>query len=392
MNTELSMASACEHHHTEHHDPFPPAEEDLYMDLVINAKSTSGAVAPGEPAGPEVAQRIQDIQARLPRRWSSLTHTESNHVIGAFAAQYQSLPTSHPLFEHHHNHDKEHQNGHSCGKMHGPIRRRFDALETRVLGRISNRTAKAVAAAVFRLSALTVCPGDDIAAIGLQIHGAIAGHHETEHGHHEEQAILPKSIQAVKEQATDTPKPQPAGAEAAPVRAKKRRVLALASTALIALGFGVAGDHAETQNHQPSQTAIAPPLADHKQPPIAKPSVPEQYTNQIVVRPGDTAWALAETEVATVGHAHSVAVTNAIVSYMTYLNRSQVTAIDHLKPNQTLQTPTGDTIDRIYKAVTQADSDPQLARYLTTINNQATRYTPQLQEVLPQLDSYLRSQ
>jgi len=386
------MTSPCGHEHREHHSPFPPAEEDLYMDLVVATKITASTTAdPAESAGPEIAQRIQDIQARLPGRWSSLTRTESQQVMGAFAAQYLSLPTSHPLFEHRHNDDKEHQDGHSCGKIHGPIRRRFDALEARVLGRISNRTAKAVAAAAFRLGALTVCPGDDIAAIGLQIHGAIAGHHETEHSHHEEQAVLPKPIQVVKEQSADTPKPQSSATEATPVRAKKRRAFALASVTLIALGFGLAGDHAETQDRQQSQTATSP-LADRKESSLAKPSVPERFTSSVALHPGDTAWSLAEAKVATAGQVDSIAATNAIVSYMAYLNREDIADINHLKPNQTLQTPASLTVERIYKATVQADTDPQLAHYLTTINSQPTRHTPQLQEALPQLDAYLRSQ
>lgn len=204
MSPELLAPASCDHDHQGHqHNPFPPAEEDLYMKLVGGAGEQAPEVTAAVPHA--IEHRIADIQARLPRQWSILSPAVSTRVAQGFAAQYESLPTSHPLFEHQHSHDGDHQDSHSCGKVHGPLRRRFDALEAKVLDRISHRTAKAVAAAVFRLSALTVCPGDDIAAIGLQVHSAMAGHHEAEHGHHEEQAILPRKIRIEAEQHVSGP-------------------------------------------------------------------------------------------------------------------------------------------------------------------------------------------
>jgi len=196
----------CSHTH-ETSEPFPPLEENLYISLsriVMRDKQPHHEA----PVDEQNLEQLVTVEARLGDRWSKQMTTAQRAKVATLLSQQRSeLPTSHPLFEQQHAHSSHTvEGGHSCGKLHGPLRRRFDALEAKVIGRISNHTAKAVAAAVFRLSALTVCPGDDIAAIGLQIHSAVAGHHEAEHSHHDEQAILPRSVRIETDQATQPPR------------------------------------------------------------------------------------------------------------------------------------------------------------------------------------------
>ena len=200
-----------EHIHThETHEPFPAAEEDLFISLVRAAENTT--VSPAnlpKIIAPHVEARLTDVRARLGEKWHGPSDKQVREDIAAnFSQQYEGLPTSHPLFEgqpHDHTHGD-----HSCGKLHGPVRKQLDRLENAMLRRVRNHTARAIAAGVFRLSALTICPGDDILAIGLQVHSSIVGHHESEHEHHEEYAILPTRPRIVVElpaQREDEPTP-----------------------------------------------------------------------------------------------------------------------------------------------------------------------------------------
>lgn len=172
-----------EHAH-DHAQPFPVAAENLLLDLARRARASKlEALADGEINGD-----ISEIKARLGDAYPALSASQEAGVAAAFAAEGDGLPTTHPRFEHSHaHHDDE-----GCTKTHGPMRRVFDSFEHAVLGRVRNHRVKLVAALAFRGSALAICPGDDIAAIGLQLYGAFTGHTGHEHITAEQQAILPR--------------------------------------------------------------------------------------------------------------------------------------------------------------------------------------------------------
>lgn len=190
-----------EHHHGahEHTHPFPPEEENLLLSLSDQWNNATLPIGQRLEADQVLALEkqygITDIESRLGRRILPRQARGYTTVLQVFAEQHSSLPTTHPLFDHDshaHSHSSAHEGAHNCGKAHGPVRRRLDKLESTVLGRIGNKRVHAIAAAAFRLSALTLCPGDDIMAIGAQVYGSISGHVDSHGSHdHEEQAILP---------------------------------------------------------------------------------------------------------------------------------------------------------------------------------------------------------
>lgn len=70
-------------------------------------------------------------------------------------------------------------------------------MEQRAL-RLKNKRVALVAAAAIRAGSLFFCPGDDIAAIGLQVYSSIGGNVTHEEGHHEENGILPSPVRIEK--------------------------------------------------------------------------------------------------------------------------------------------------------------------------------------------------
>lgn len=97
------------------------------------------------------------------------------------------MESTHFHGEHHHAHS------HECGHSHGMVKERLDSIEQRAL-RLKNKRVALVAAAAIRAGSLFFCPGDDIAAIGLQVYSSIDGHATHEEGHHEENGILPPPV------------------------------------------------------------------------------------------------------------------------------------------------------------------------------------------------------
>lgn len=145
---------------------------------------------------------LADARSRLGDLYPKLNSRQTMAVAQAYEAAYDSLPTSHPRYAPLHDHD-EHSHGHGhdgCDRIHGPVRKTFAKFEHRVLGKINNHQARKFAAAAFRASALLFCPGDDIAALGLQLYAPFSSH-TTEHSHRHEEpmAILPSRPYVVLE-------------------------------------------------------------------------------------------------------------------------------------------------------------------------------------------------
>lgn len=194
----MQLTSDCmehiHHDHThEHHEPFAPAAESLLLDLATQARAGTLPVPDGldfdEVAALEQQYDIKNIKARLGDAYPNLDPLGEAAVAIAFAERVGALPATHGRYDHSHGHGDD-----GCGKTHGPVRRAMDTFEHKVLGRIRNQRVRLVAAAAFRGSSLILCPGDDLAAIGLQLYGAFTGHtgHDTHGDHAEHQAILPR--------------------------------------------------------------------------------------------------------------------------------------------------------------------------------------------------------
>ena len=87
----------------------------------------------------------------------------------------------------------QHAHSHECGHSHGVIKERMDTLEQRAM-KLKNRRVALVAVAAIRAGSLFFCPGDDIAAIGLQVYSSIDGNITHEHSDHDESAVLPPPV------------------------------------------------------------------------------------------------------------------------------------------------------------------------------------------------------
>ena len=92
-----------------------------------------------------------------------------------------------------HGYDQGHAHSHECGHSHGVIKERLGTMEQRAL-RLKNKRIALVAAAAIRAGSLFFCPGDDIAAIGLQLYSSIDGNVSHEEAHHDEYGVLPSPV------------------------------------------------------------------------------------------------------------------------------------------------------------------------------------------------------
>lgn len=77
-----------------------------------------------------------------------------------------------------------------CDHNHGQVARFVHALEHKAAH--SNLRLRRFMVAFLRALSLVFCPGDDIAAIGLQLYSSIDGHSDAHH--HETKAILPEPV------------------------------------------------------------------------------------------------------------------------------------------------------------------------------------------------------
>lgn len=185
------------HHHHEnhvHHEPDLEGDgvwalhaEDLYLRLADQARTPLINGVP-IPAAPEEPAAMRDTRQRLGQRAPVLNKNQEEFVRHAFAAHHEHLPQREQSQHHGHDHG-------GCGKRHGPLQRLFEKVEHTAISRVKQQRAKVAVALLFRAGLFTMCPGDDIAAIGLQVYGSVAGgqqeHHE-EHSHDEVYAVLPR--------------------------------------------------------------------------------------------------------------------------------------------------------------------------------------------------------
>ena len=132
----------------------------------------------------ETRHNIASIRARLGEAYPQLTPEQDAAVVVRYANLCSNTEIGHlPTDQHNHDvHD-------DCGHNHGIAHKKLGKIERLTLGRLTSKRAQKLAAIAFRAISLLFCPGDDIAAIGLQIYGSVSGEVH-DHGQAHE-AILP---------------------------------------------------------------------------------------------------------------------------------------------------------------------------------------------------------
>jgi hypothetical protein len=424
----MQLTSGCmEHIHHDHHnhahehgEAFGPAAENLLLQLALRARAGDLRVHDmpdiGEIAKLEEQFDIKNIKARLGDAYPDIGFLGEAAVIVQFAGQAHELPTSHSRYDHSHGADD------GCGKTHGPVRRTLETIEQKVLGRIRSRRIKLVAAAAFRGSSLVLCPGDDLAAIGLQLYGAFSGHtgHD-EHRHEEHKAILPGrpridfakgtavisslplDVAMPHDNMPDTPAgriwrertsdPEPPKAEivqAQPERKKHvlRKLALFGAAAIVFAGGGFAV--AQSGNDAPPQApAIAPSeaLSTVSPPKTVQPQQP-QIMHAIHAQAGDSQWELIEDRVEYVlGREGRTPLVNALVHVAAHHNADAVPEPGSVRPGQVLQIPADVVIRDFADALKNPAGHPYLAAHIKTLNEQPrfnTQRTAQTVDIIEQ--------
>jgi hypothetical protein len=409
------------HHHSHSHEtgePFAPAAENLLFELAMQARDGALRVQDmpdiGELHELEEQFDIKNLRARLGDAYPDLGFMGEAAVIAAFAKQAGTLPTSHPRYDH------SHGDGDGCGKTHGPVRRTLDTIEQKVLGRIRNQRVRLVAAAAFRGSSLILCPGDDLAAIGLQLYGAFSGHtgHE-EHTHTEHVAILPGrpridlakgtavitslplDVTVPHNQMPDTdparawrertfdpepPAPKPE-ALVKPERPRRWRRLALIGAAAISFvggGFAVANASHEAPQPAAKTPAVAPQQGFGNAPNVTE-AAPPQFMHTERAQKGDSQWGMIQDEVhETLGTRGRTPLINALTHLSVHANKGEA-----INPGQQVQLPTREVIIKINSAVQKPNAaDPRLVADLRILNAQNEFGSAESEGAIQRIKSY----
>lgn len=424
--TSDCMEHSHDHNHHHHHshetgEPFAPAAENLLLELAMQARDGSLYVRDmpdiGELHTLEEQFDIKNMRARLGDAYPDLGFMGEAAVIAAFARQADTLPTSHPRYDHSHGEDD------GCGKTHGPVRRTLDTFEQKVLGKIRNQRVRLVAAAAFRGSSLILCPGDDLAAIGLQLYGAFSGHtgHD-EHTHAEHMAILPgrpridmakgtavitslpldvavrhnempdtDPARAWRERTAD-PEPLVSAPEATatPERPRRWRRLALIGAAAIAFvggGFAVANASHEAPQPAAKVPAVAPQQGFGEAPAQAGEDAPKsvQIMHAERAQKGDSQWGMVQDEVRqALGKPGRTPLINALTHISVHANKGEV-----INVGEQVQLPTREVIIKINRAVQEPqNADPRLVADLRILNSQSEFGSAESHAAIERMQSY----
>lgn len=423
----MQFTSGCMEHIHDHghiherHEPFAPAAENLLLDLALQANTGNLDVPDGadldQLAKLEEQHNIKKIKARLGDAYPEVGIMGEAAVILAFAERADALPASHPRYNHSHGHE-----GDGCGKTHGPVRRTLDTIEQKVLGRIRNQRVKLVAAAAFRGSSLILCPGDDLAAIGLQLYGAFSGQaSHDEHTHAEHKAVLPgrpridfgkgtafislpldtpvthaelpdtPAGRMVRERTHDPEPPQPkTDVVPQPERIRRRlRRLALvgaAAVAFVAGGFVVANAGDEAPQPVAKAPAVAPAVQSPEAPApeLQKPPKPH-HMDEITAEHGDSQWELIEDKVrATLGRGGRTPLINALTHMGVYANKGT-----NINPGQKVKLPSREVVINMDRAVQNPQAaDPRLVADVRILNSQNELGSPESSAAVQRMRTY----
>lgn len=411
--------------HALHTSPeaLPSAAETLLLELAHQARAgklEASGLPVSELAELEERYDLSAVKARLGPILPALTFAQEAAAIQAFDEHYYSLPTDHPRHNHaHHGHD--HDDG--CGKTHGPVRRALEAFERGVLGRIRSQRLRLVAAMAFRGSSLALCPGDDIAAIGLQMYGAFSGHTGHDHAHQEHVAILPRRPRIQFESNTaylplDAPvrhnelphtpagdlirehvadpelptknKPAPNAPERSRTAERPRRRLRMALVGVAAVAFtGIGLSVAQSPAEPPARhEAAAPQMATPQIPSPALPerSKPEPSLYEVKAQKGDSIWRLAERDAKkTLGRSGRTPLINILAHLGVQANGSVI-----VRPGQQVHMPTAAVVKKLDHALhTPAEADPRLVAAMRALNDQPRFDSAEAGLLADQIEGYI---
>lgn len=386
----MNMTEAMTHHHEHASADFADDgalalhAEDLYLRL---ARRPHHYQAGHEHALHESTPPydIEALKQRLGSAAPQLTDAQEQSVAAGFAHHFPTLPRTED--HHHHGHDD------GCGKRHGPIRRTLERMEHGVLSRVRSQRAKIAVALMFRAGFFTMCPGDDIAAIGLQVYSSVSGHQQEHHHeeHAEVNAVLParpriefKHGKAVVQlplerdplphmppntAVTPAPKKTTAGFRPAQpmhnavseakgttsekaVKSRRHRWAALGMLAMAAFG-GFSADASHDRREAPASIAAEAPSSPYR---IELPPLATQPSNDIELPPltvqrpkpailqqhivtGDSQWAMAEQAVRATGEAVTPSRSQVVADYIAKLNKQTNPNPNHIRAGQTLKVP-----------------------------------------------------
>jgi hypothetical protein len=326
--------------------------------------------------------------------------------------------------EHAHSHD------HDCNHNHGLVKRNVEKIEHAIVNKISNKRAQALTGAALRGMSFLFCPGDDLAAIGLQMYAAASGHAGNEHEHHtEHKAILSRrpriafatnttrgrkfvsaelpldvpfyhsdipdsSAGNVKRHIEDIKQIQKEEmarlrAEKATRKAEKARSSFLRKITIGAIAvslFGIFG--AEEIQDDPSQIPTTNRTAPSS--PGTQPDHPRPHLfDETIIEPGDSQWKIIEQRVTHVTGESNSAVVNAATHYTSYLNHQHFPDPDVIEAGIQLRVPSPQTIEKIELAVEAPDTvEPRFAELVKQLNAEATFYSKDSRTLLNEMQEY----
>lgn len=172
--------------------------ETLFLDVArtaVRRPDLKPAPATSPPYHAESTLHARKARKRLGPTLPKLTRSQLKLVYTLFAGEFsQHLAAQHVQPDPQHIQPHAHDHGHCC-KRHGPLRRLLTRAENALKGKLRHSNFNRIAALLLRGCSLICCPGDDIAAIGLQVYGSISGHVSESHGHTDMLAILPNPVQ-----------------------------------------------------------------------------------------------------------------------------------------------------------------------------------------------------
>lgn len=375
--TITPIRHAHDHSHEHHNDHSDNSQddgvlalhaEDLYLNLADQARTSlmTGVTA----SAAEEPKVLHATKQRLGERAPRLNVQQQQLVNRAFVTNYATLPRREE--EHHHGHDHG-----GCGKRHGPLQRLFEKVEHTAVSRLKHQRAKVAVGLLFRAGLFTMCPGDDIAAIGLQVYGSVAGtqqENHAEHEHAEVYAVLPRrprltvDLEAGKARVDlpldnaishkqlprnalgntvrgiidDVPQVEQAHQPLKPeVKRRRSRIAAIGLVAVAAFGGLVAADSVEKPPVRDVAQA-AQPLAVEKSLPL--PNVPPQsrshtFTQTHTVAVGESQWIIARNQVVEADLPAKNNTISRVAQYIANINKRAVKNPDHIKPGQSLKVP-----------------------------------------------------
>ena len=176
--------------------PLAALAETLFLDVARTAVKRPDLQPAQTTSPPHHAESIlhaRKARKRLGPTLPDLSRSQLKLTYALFACEFSQHLAAQQV-QPDPQHTQPHAHGHCC-KRHGPLRRLLTRAETALKDKLRHSNFNKIAALLLRAGSLLCCPGDDIAAIGLQVYGSISGHVSESHGHTDMLATLPNPVQ-----------------------------------------------------------------------------------------------------------------------------------------------------------------------------------------------------